>query len=191
MNSLLKRNVSTLFLLSPIGINFEELDYKGFVDAYIKDLEKEDMYDKYYILLLFKLEEDQSDIFKELSENKYFVEDYDYDGYVVLVYVFPEEFQEDYDHIVKGEYSKVSDEFRKMFPKRVLHIPKKGKSFFQNSFPHKLINRFDYLLGDLSRFFGTEITPNMEFWKAFDFEKETLNISKIKENEKHNEGVPG
>lgn len=188
MNKLLKRNISTLFLLSPLGINYNEFDSKGFVEAYIKDLDKED-YDKFYVLLLFKLEDNQSEIFKQLSENKNFVEDYDYDGYVVFVYVFPEDFQQDYEYITKGQYSKVSEEFKKTFPERVLHIPAKGKGYYANSFPYKVINRFDYLIKDLSRFFGSDITSDMEYWKAFDINKETLNISKIKENEKHNEGV--
>lgn len=184
--SLFSRTVTTTFLLTPLGINFEEYKFKGFIDAYVGDFNKED-YGDYFIFMLFKLED--LDI-KELIKNPNYVEDYDYNGFVVVVFLYPEKFRMDYDLIKEGKYSKVSSEFKKSFPKEIYFYDSETKrKFLGNSYIYKVINRFAYIADDLAEMLWVEVTPEMEYWKGFELERETLDINKI--YEKYNEGVSG
>ena len=176
----LKDNVSTFLLLSPLDINYLEWLDSGFINAYIGDVNRQELGEK--IFMLFEVKDGVK--LDELYANKYFLEDYDYNGWYVLVFNFPEEFQRDLEFVKKSEYSKVSKEFKEKFPKKIIYIDEKSKRrYLANSLAHKIINRYSYLLEDLSEFFGMEITEEHEFWKFFSEDSETLDIELFTKNE--------
>ena len=81
----------------------------GFINAYVKDNRRDDVY-KESIYLLFKPTD--IDKFREFLDSEYertkaVIEDYDYeDGYVVVVYQLDNKYNRDYELIKQGRYSK-------------------------------------------------------------------------------------
>src|SRR5690606_38338771 len=108
------------FMVKPLNLGSETLNKIGFINAFIKELDYDCVYED-CVYLLFKPSD--MDIFREFLTNEYdergcVVDDYDYDGgYVVVVYKLDPKFKEDYDLIRQGLYSKTSIEFQNLFPK--------------------------------------------------------------------------
>lgn len=126
IDELFKFNCSTLFLLLPLGLNRSKVSEFGFKSAYIRDVSKEVEYSN-PVFLLFK--PDDNLMFQAFVDSEYvrvnphtetndLIEDYDHEGgYVVLLYQFPEEFKDDYERFLHGEYSKFSKKFKSVYPK--------------------------------------------------------------------------
>ena len=95
----LTRSISTLFMIKPLGIGIERLEKVGFINAFIKDVSHDCIYDN-CVYLLFKPHD--MDLFRDFIDSEYertnnIVEDYDYEGgYVVVVYKLDENFNKDY-----------------------------------------------------------------------------------------------
>lgn len=114
-------NCSTLFLMPVLGIGWRDVKKMGFCNCYLRDENKPEYEDMEVVLLLFENKGDDKFRYfveKEKGRTELFIDEYDYDeGYIVLVYQFPEELKEDYHKFKKGEYSKLSQEFLKRTPK--------------------------------------------------------------------------
>ena len=159
----------------------------GFINAYIKDERREDVY-KESIYLLFKPE--NLDKFREFLDSEYertkaVIEDYDYEnGYVVVVYQLDNKYNEDYELIKQGRYSKTSVNFQKLFPK-IVKITKNGLHKDEISLQYRIFNKAEDLINFWEEKLGIDLEgsvgKNFEVWDGWDEEKEILNIDKIKE----------
>ena len=148
----------------------------GYINSYVRDEDHETVLDR-PIYLLFKPKEIAG--FGEFVEEQYLEgnlkEDYDYpNGYTVLLYEFPEKFLDDYNKIIIGKYSQVSDEYKKLFPKK--------NNLGQKLIARAILDRDADLRKTRAEEFGMRLDEwgeDWELWKMFEIEKETLNISKI------------
>jgi len=204
IDSLFKYNCSTLFLLFPLGLDRRKLMDFGFQSAYDGDKTLEAPYE-YPVFLLFKPTD--LTLFQAFVDSEYMrinhhtqtfdlKEDYDHEeGYVVLLYDFPDIFQDDYKRFLEGKYSKFSSKFRATYPKVIKILHENGRIDEVIGTAYKIINKNDPKLyeevkkrgeldmrEELEDRFDTIFTPDMELWET-PSDKDILDINKILEND--------
>jgi hypothetical protein len=161
----------------------DALKENGFINAYVQDLQTEELH-KDSIYLLFKpenLEKFRQFLESEYERTKSIIEDYDYEnGYVVVVYLLDKNYKKDFSIVRKGEYSKTSKEFQNLFPK-VIKIIKDGLHRDELSLQYRIFVKSNDLVEYWEEKIGIGFTSKLEVWEGFDIENETLNINKIKE----------
>lgn len=179
----LKRSISTLFMVKPLGIGVDKLEKVGFINGFIKDVNHECDYEN-CVYLLFKPSD--MDVFRDFIEEQYektkdIVEDYDYEGgYVVVVYKLNPKFKKDYTLIKQGLYSKTSKNFQNLFPK-VVKIMKNGKHRDEISLQYRIFNKTQDLISFWEDKLDIRFSNEQEVWEGFHEERETLNIKNIKQ----------
>ena len=120
-----------------------ELKENGFINAFIKDEGREVQYENSVYLLFRPNDIDKFRVFldSEYERTKAVIDDYDYDGwFVVVVYKLDEDFKSDFNLIKKGKYSKTSPNFQKLFPK-VTKIVKNGLRKDEISLQYRVFNK--------------------------------------------------
>jgi hypothetical protein len=178
LDSLYKKNVTTILLLWTVDISYAEAEYYGLVDAFIGDMSKPTFYG-YYIFVLV----DKSKAIKPsygFFDNKYVTDSYQCsDNFTIYKYKIPRDLENDFEVICSGKYSTVSNYFIQKFPSLQSAINfKTHKKFFQNDRAQKLISREWYFKRDYVNMLNIEIPDNTEWWKDFNLEKEILSIEK-------------
>lgn len=173
---------STLFLLPGLGIKEEEVRFRyGFINAYLKDEDREP-YER-GVYLLFKPEnviEFEHFLEREKRRTAQLIEDYDYrGGYVVLVYVFPEEYLHEWKLFLKGRYSKFRDKYKVLLPDIESKVDADGMPFTEMSIQYMIVFKADALKAYLEKRLGEELEEDAEYWGKPSVKKETLNINKI------------
>lgn len=162
----------------------DALKNNGFINGYIRDTSCEHCYPG-CIYLLFRPE--NLDKFREFLDSEYertdkIVEDYDYPGgWVVVVYKLDEDYEEDYNLVRIGKYSKTSKIFQLQFPK-VVKIVKHGLHKDEISLQYRIFNRTNDLIEFWENKLGITFEDDWEVWDGFEEEKEVLNIKKIEEH---------
>ena len=178
-----KKNITSIFMVPTLQVPKDALRGNGFINAYVRDVRKEDCYDE-CIYLLFKPE--NLDKFREFLDNEYertkaVIEDYDYeDGFVVVVYQLDDKYKSDFVLIKQGKYSKTSAQFQKLFPK-VIKITRKGLHKDEISLQYRIFNKADDLIEFWENKLGIQFEDDYEVWDGWDEEKEILELDKIKE----------
>lgn len=183
----IKKNITSIFMVPTLKVPKDALRSNGFINAYIKDVDREDQY-KDSIYLLFKPE--NLDKFREFLDSEYertktVIEDYDYqDGYVVVVYQLDGKYKKDFNLIKQGSYSKTSNDFQKLFPK-IIKINKNGLHKDEISLQYRIFNKAEDLVTFWEEKLGIDledvIGKDFEVWEGWDESKEILEINKIKE----------
>jgi len=182
----IKKNITSIFMVPTLKVPKDALKNNGFINAYIKDADREDHY-KDSIYLLFKPSD--LDKFREFLDSEYertknIIEDYDYEnGYVVVVYQLNEKFKKDFELVKVGRYSKTSKDFQRMFPKTI-KLLKNGLVREEISLQYRIFNKAE----DLIEFWEDKLGLNLqvtvgdefEVWEGWDENRETLQINKIK-----------
>jgi len=179
----IKKTVTSVFILPSMSIPRDKLTDNGFVNAYIGDLDEDHQYED-CIYVLFK----PTDFYKfgefildERDRTDDLIEDYDHDGgFVVLVYRLDSKFMSDYALVKQGKYSKTSQVYQAKFPK-VVKIMKNGLHKDEISIQYRVFNRTEDLVKFWEDKLGVNFSESQEVWQGFDYEKETINIQKIKE----------
>ena len=176
------KTISTIFIAPTLNIPRKDKEENGFLNAYIKDANKEINYEN-AIYLLYK----PTDMFrfnKFLEEEKFknnILDDYDYDGgYVVVVYKLDNKFKRDFQLVKTGKYSQTSEKFQKTFPKIVKILDRKGLHKDELSLQFRIFNKTDDLREFWEKKFGMDFEPTMEVWGGWNEEAEILDINKIK-----------
>jgi|DewCreStandDraft_4_1066084.scaffolds.fasta_scaffold190575_2 hypothetical protein len=172
--------ISTLFLMPTIGLRKCIVAPYGFINAYIRDKDKPEYNGN--IHLLFKPQNQElinEFILVEKTRTDLFLTSYDYfNMHYVLVYKIDKKWEKDYEKIVNGKYSKLSNEYKKLIPNRVM--VNDGKSFrLLRSLQGDILNRSEVLRNALEKELGVTIDPKSELWEKWNDEKETLDINKI------------
>jgi hypothetical protein len=179
-----KWTVTTIFIVPTLQVPKDALKSNGFINAYVKDGNREVQYEN-CIYLLFQPK--NLDKFREFLDNEYdrtkaIIDDYDYeDGYVVVVYQLDMKYAKDFSLIKKGKYSKTSPEFQSLFPK-VTKLTKNGVQRDEISLQYRVFNKTEDLLRFWEDRLGVEFDDDQELWDIFQEKNEILNIQKIKED---------
>jgi hypothetical protein len=167
----MEQTAATRWLLRPLGIikRHEKLSTSvirdfGFVDAYVKDKYHETDY-SHPLHLLFKQDHAMTS-FRDFIQSEYerglLLEDYDYpEGYIVLLYDYPDVFKSDYDKILRGEYSKTSKDFQACFPDNVIVDGEKQITMYYRTF-----NKSEDLREALEKKYGFKLPEQSEVWKS-------------------------
>lgn len=190
MKGIYEKTITSIFIMPTLGINREDLYKNKFLNAYLGDIDKEEYHEENVVFLLFKPKDLK--VFKEFLdyeyENSSIIDDYDYEpGYVVLVYNLNPNLESDFSLILQGKYSKVSDEYKELFPVRVINYSKKGNPTIEAIQPlifNKDIRLLKFWERDLNDENDVIRRNNLEIWPGFDQKKEILDIEKIKEDGK-------
>lgn len=182
----IKKTITSIFMVPTLKVPKDALKSNGFINAYIKDADKEIQYED-SIYLLFKPE--NLDKFREFLDSEYertktIIEDYDYeDGYVVVVYQLNKKYKKDFTLVKEGRYSKTSSEFQKLFPK-VVKIVKNGLNRDEISLQYRIFNKNEDLIEFWEEKLGIHLQnvvgKDFEVWEGWDELKEVLEINKIK-----------
>jgi hypothetical protein len=168
----------------------DQMRLNNFINAYIKNSDRDVEYSENTIHLLFCPE--NIDRFREFLISEYkrcecIIEDYDYfnNKFIVVVYKIDDKFKEDIELIKSGKYSKTSQDFQNEFPKNITIIE---KGFHKNevSLQYRIFNKTE----DLIDFWNTKLeidisslfeNNDFEVWEGFQIDRETLTLNKLKE----------
>ena len=182
-----KKNITSIFMVPTLKVPKDALRGNGFINAYVRDVRKEDHYDE-CIYLLFKPE--NLDKFREFLDNEYertkaVIEDYDYeDGFVVVVYQLDDKYKKDFILVKQGKYSKTSLQFQKLFPK-VIKITRNGLHKDEISLQYRIFNKAEDLVSFWEDKLGIDLVEivgdDFEVWEGWDESKEILELDKIKD----------
>lgn len=176
-----KKTITSIFMVPTLKIAKDSLSSNGFINGYAADIDKESQYPD-CIYLLFKPENIEK--FREFLEGEYerttdIIEDYDYpEGHIVVVYKLDPTFKKDYSIIKKGRYSKVSNEFKKLFPETV-SLTKNGWKKEEASIQHRIFNKSEDLTKYWEDKLGISFDENQELWEGYDENKELLYIKDL------------
>ena len=179
---MIRKNITSIFMVPTLKIGKKKLNSNGFVNAYIKDSRRDVQYDE-CIYLLFHPE--KLDAFREFLDEEYertksIVDEYDYEnGFVVVVYKLEEHFKEDFHLIREGKYSKTSEKFQEQFPKFVT-IEKDKLKKEEISLQFRVFNKTSDLQEFWEEKIGVRFTSEQEFWEGFHEENEILNLDDVK-----------
>ena len=127
-------------MLSNESFNKNILINKYFYGAYINDVDKSNMYD--CIILVYDYPKDKDFLVYDvkISEHKYYVGSY-FPSLNKIVYVFniPKEYKEEYIHILNGDISNISNNYKE-----------KIKDFWKTqTIPNLLFKSFEQELFDI------------------------------------------
>jgi hypothetical protein len=179
-----KKTITTMFFVPTLSIDRDMLAKNNFINGYVKDSNRDIQYEN-AVYLLFKPEDlDKFRIFldDEYERTKSIIDDYDYeDGYVVLVYELDKVFNQDFELIKQGKYSKTSKKFQKLFPKTMkVHL---STNTFQTkvTLQYRIFNKTEDLREFWEEKIDIKLDENSEVWTMFIEDKETLDFEKIKE----------
>lgn len=179
-----KKTITTMFFVPTLSIDRDMLAKNNFINGYVKDSNRDIQYEN-AVYLLFKPEDlDKFRIFldDEYERTKSIIDDYDYeDGYVVLVYELDKTFNQDFELIKQGKYSKTSKKFQKLFPKTMkVHL---STNTFQTkvTLQYRIFNKTEDLREFWEEKIDIKLDENSEVWTMFIENKETLDFEKIKE----------
>lgn len=183
---MLKKTISSIFLVPTLKINREKLEKCGYLNGYVRDVNRDMNYGENTVSLLFH--PPNKELFQEFVDAEYLksgsdlIDDYDLgEGYVVLVYNLKKKFKDDYKLIKQGKYSKTSDEFQELFPKVTKIVSKLGLHRDEVSLSHKIFKKTDDLRSYWEEKLAVDFKENMEVWDGFDENNEVLDIEKIKQ----------
>lgn len=178
---IIKKTISSLFLVPSLHIPRNALKDNGFVNGFIKDETRDEQYQN-VVYVLFKPE--NLDKFREFLDDEYertdqIIEDYDFDkDHIVVVYTLNKKFLLDFALIRKSKYSKTSENFQKLFPK-VIKIIKNGLHRDELSLQYRIFNKTLDMIEYWEKKIGIEWNDTLEVWPGFDETKETLTINSI------------
>lgn len=180
----IKKTITSIFMVPTLNIPKGVLKDNGFINAYIKDDNRDVQYDN-SVYLLFQPK--NVDKFREFLDTEYertknIIDDYDYpDGFVVVVYKLNTKFKDDFALIKKGKYSKTSPAFQKLFPDKV-NFKVEGLNKEEWSIQYKVFNRTQDMIEYWENRLGVVFSEDQEVWHMFNEENESLDLDKIKQH---------
>ena len=177
------KNCTTIFLLPGIGHTRQSLLKYGFLGAYLDDINHSVHYEN-SVYVLFKHthqneEEFQKFLSNEHAKNKLIIEDYDYEGgFTVIVYLFNEKFQTEYDLFLQVKYSQFRPEYTKLFPKTAKVMdPVVQVEVMKTSLQTHIFTRSKLIKKYWEKKIGQKLPDDMELWSKPDMSKEVLDIT--------------
>lgn len=187
-----KFNRITTFLGKPIfQENFDIIKKAGFVNAYTSDPEIMELLtlssNQRFLFLLFKNKkmnlEELKKIVSTLAQIPVEVV-FAYElvnDYSMIVVEYPDKYLYDYDHVVKGEYSKLSQSFKDKFPMtKDINSPNGVWMAKEYTLYHHIFNKTEWLKNFwLERLGLQDLSEKMEYWTQPDQEDLIFQIKSI------------
>lgn len=170
------KTVTTIFMAPTLKIPKDALKENGFLNAFVKDLNKDIQYENAVYLLFHPKDADK---FREFLDGEYertkdIIEDYDYpSGFVVVVYKLNPLFKEDFGLIRRGKYSQTSPDFQIQFPK-VIKIIHNGLHRDEISLQVRVFKKTEDMVKYWEEKLGVTFSKTQEVWEGFDEKKEVL-----------------
>ena len=167
----------------------KELYDNNFINAFLGDIDKEDYHKENIIFLLFKPEnisKFRDFLRNQYEENKFIIDDYDYNpNYIVIIYNLNNDLENDFKLIKEGKYSKTSEKFKKIFPKKIKLFSQEGHPD-EDSLQWMIFNKDKRLIDYIENIIDSPLIGrnNLEIWPIFNPKNEILDIESIIENEK-------
>ena len=179
IEDLFRMNCSTLFLLHPLGLSRKALEGTGFCNCYLRDENKPEYEGMNVVLLLFHVKSKERFnwfVAKERVRTNLFIDEYDYDeGYVVLVYEFPEELAEDFERFKLGKYSEFSEQMKSCYPTEQ-EVIIEGKRMKSPSIQHMIVERVGEWKDIIEESLGVHLDNEAEYWQVPRMLEENLTI---------------
>jgi hypothetical protein len=178
-----KPTITSIFIVPTLKVPKNTLRENGFINAYIKD-ENRDIEYKDCIYLLFHPKD--VIMFREFLDNEHertesIIEDYDYDGgFIVTVYKLDNKWDKDFALVKQGKYSKTSEDFQKMFPK-VLKLTKNGLYRDELSLQFRVFNKTNDMIEYWQDKLGVDWNENFEVWEGWNESLEILTEDRLKQ----------
>lgn len=179
--------------------NFDSLKKAGFIDSFISDpeitkimneIDIKDIENRRFLFLLFnnkKLNKDDvTKIVNTLGTHERHIYSYDLiNDYFMVVIEFPQEFVKDYDLILQGKYSKLSEEFKKSFPEtKPVFNSSNIKIGLEYTIYYHIFNKTEWLNNFwLKKLNLVELDKNLELWEKPKENDIIFNINKLIKDE--------
>lgn len=180
MNSYFRGITATdMFIVPLLNIGRQNLVQVGMKGAFMKDELREIQYERAAYLLFKPHKVDEFNLFVEeqRESNMPIIDEYDYKGYVILVYRLPKKFERDYEKILKGQFSQTSKEYQKTIPKWY-KIGEKDVLIDKMNLQHMIFEKSDELKQYWKDELDLTITDSDEHW-SFYSEREVLNEASL------------
>lgn len=182
MNRTEEWNVSNLFLVPLLDLKRYDLYALGFMSSYLFNGEEEDNYEwpLYLSFMPPDMEKFNDFISREQDRPKIvtYLDERQYKDIILLTYLLPLEFREDYDKIMEGQYSKLSEDFRALFENEVeIYDHVLGKTVLGKSLQMMIFDKDETLRKDWELQLGVFIDSDTELWKKPNKDKETFKVS--------------
>ncbi len=187
-----KFNKISVFLTKFIfSHNFDTLKRTGYIDSYTKDPNIMDIVTlgerQRLLFLLFRNKKLCSENLKKIVLELAIVPVqvvFSYElvnDYCMIAIDFPEEYTPDYDHIVNGRYSKLSENFKKGFPvSRDVFNSNKERVGAEYTIYYHIFNKTDWLRNFwLERLDLMELDSKLELWTKPDEKELIFNIKNV------------
>lgn len=168
MDRYLKYNVSCYFWLKPItNINLQEHVKSGFVNSFLEFEDNKGLFleyninDSYYILL------------KEMTKNVNFQDEYNVGDTSIVYFKIGEEWNNDYDLFLKGNYSKMSSKFKNSFSRNI----KDRQGNIVTSLQWKIFEKDILLKKELEDYIKQPLPKDVDYFFLPNLEKEKWKIN--------------
>lgn len=172
------RTYSTLFLAPAFELNLNSALWHYFVNAYLDDYTIEHVYKRPLFILLEtrKLDDSFKRVDFDLQRNKNFRYSYVAGTHglsFLFMYVFecPEQYTEEYDRFLKGQYSKFSERYKGRFYK----IIPDSEGGFDESPISGVMYKTDKLKEKVEDIIGVPLSPSQEYFGIPDKRIEIFN----------------
>lgn len=166
-----KISATNLFVVPILGIGREKLLRNGFLEAFIKD-EREIQYEC-AVYLLFQPEEG----FNLFSEKLEIIDEYDIEGYTVLVFPYDKKWKNDIDILMTGKFSQVSTEYKNLIP--IYHKSSKQGAEDVITNQHLIFQKAQIIKDYWKKELDLDFEKEDEVW-LFYKEREILNKASLK-----------
>lgn len=176
-NEFLKLTATSIFVVPILKLSLKDLWKHGFENAYIKDELRDTDYQNAVFLLFRPMNQEEFNEFVEKErERKYLIDEYDYpDGWIMLVYRFHEQWQEDINTIMTGKFSEVGEPFKREIPRNT----SVGGGNTVMTLPHHIFGKTQYLKSFWKKLYDLDLTDLDEHWHYYPereiFNEETKN----------------
>lgn len=184
---------TTVFLLPILNMEETILENAGFINAYLQYPEGELTAERNVIYLLFKINKIESFNRVLNKVQKDILQEWDEDGgHVIVAIALPDEFNDDYELFLNGQYSKFSSKLKDAYKKHctiTLQNTKEKKIF--TTYQREVVFKGANLKAIIEKRFDIDIDQFPEAFKEYctppDIEKESLSldyIHRLQEKEK-------
>lgn len=186
-----KFNTTTLFLTKFLfQENFDSLKKVGLINSFIEDptiMELLNESETKYVFLLFNNKKLKTSEIKIIVESLLSVKTpvaFEYElvnNFGMVVIKFPSKFIKDYNHLVQGQYSKLSLEFKESFPNtKDVFNEKKQRIGKEYTIYHHIFNKTDWLKEFwMKKLNLVELDDSLELWEKPTQKDLEFDISRI------------
>ena len=155
-----------------LGFRHSDLG-EGFINAYLSKID-----DNYVIYFVFYSISEGLDA--TIKHNPYFLDSFSTDKLDYYVFDIPSEYENDFNLILEGKYSKIDNDLKTIILKNTL-TPSyyRHKPTRQTTKIYGILYKTDVFRHYLEKKLNADIDPDNELWEMFDIDEETIDIDEL------------